>query len=148
MRAGIESEGAVVVGSMGEAMGLLRGRLHVSPDDDRDAGTEMGVNDSAAEMGEEQQKDRLGRVFVIGGAEVYAQALEMGACVRILRTRVEREFECDVFFPVGLGGGDGGWKKAGKREFDEWVGEDVPEGLQSQGDVRWEYEMWERDWVD
>jgi len=42
-------------------------------------------------------------VFVIGGAEVYEQA--MGAADRIYLTRIHAEFPGDAFFPILDGGG-------------------------------------------
>ncbi|KAK4186536.1 dihydrofolate reductase-like domain-containing protein [Podospora australis] len=51
-------------------------------------------------QGEEEAEKR--RVFVIGGAEIYKAALRLKEARRILLTRVQRGFECDVFFPVKL----------------------------------------------
>ncbi|MCJ1400950.1 dihydrofolate reductase [Xylographa trunciseda] len=108
----------------------------------------------------------LGRVFVIGGAEIYAAALREENCRRVLLTRVWTEFECDTFFPVRLGGGvggkgeeaetkggadgagdagDGGWVQKSKAELDAWVGEDVPAGRREEKGVEWEFEMWEKE---
>jgi dihydrofolate reductase len=39
------------------------------------------------------------RIFVIGGAEVYAQALAHPACGDIHLTAIEGRFDCDTFFP-------------------------------------------------
>jgi dihydrofolate reductase len=39
------------------------------------------------------------RVFVIGGARVYEQALALPQCARIYLTRVHATFDCDAFFP-------------------------------------------------
>ncbi len=39
------------------------------------------------------------RVYVIGGGNVYAQAIELEACRRIYLTQINRNFACDVFFP-------------------------------------------------
>jgi len=39
------------------------------------------------------------RVFVLGGAKIYRQALEMPGCRRIYMTRVLGRHECDAFFP-------------------------------------------------
>lgn len=95
---------------------------------------------------ENESKQRAGRVFVIGGAEIYRAALRMEECRRILLTRIRTEFECDTFFPVELGGGgEGGWIKRGKERLDEWVGEEVPSGVQVEGGVEYEFEMWERE---
>jgi dihydrofolate reductase len=93
--------------------------------------------------GELEGKWTLNRVFVIGGAELYRAALQFQGADRVLRTRILREFECDVHFPLLLGQVDG-WHKANKTQLDEWTGESVPEGVQSEKDVEWEFEMWER----
>ena len=93
----------------------------------------------------------LGRVFVIGGAEIYALALQMPECKRILLTRVSGEYECDTFFPVTLGkegeGNASGWGlvERGKEELDVWAGEELPVGLRREGDVEYEFGMWERE---
>ena len=47
-----------------------------------------------------------GEVFVIGGAEVYEQA--MGAADRIYLTRIHAEFPGDAFFPILA---EGGWQE-------------------------------------
>ena len=53
----------------------------------------------------EQALDVLGRdisvseVFVIGGAQVYAEALRSQACARIYLTDIDTAFACDAFFP-------------------------------------------------
>lgn len=38
-------------------------------------------------------------VFVIGGAQVYAEAIKHGECEKIYLTHVEGDFNCDAFFP-------------------------------------------------
>jgi len=49
---------------------------------------ELGGNQSVAE------------IFVIGGAQIYAEALLRSDCARIYLTEIEAEFPCDVFFPA------------------------------------------------
>jgi dihydrofolate reductase / thymidylate synthase len=39
-------------------------------------------------------------VFCVGGGNVYAQAIESPACRAIHLTRIEGDFDCDVFFPA------------------------------------------------
>lgn len=41
----------------------------------------------------------LSKVFIIGGASVYAEALEHPSCKVVHLTRVLDTFDCDVFFP-------------------------------------------------
>ncbi len=38
-------------------------------------------------------------VFVIGGAQVFAEAIEHPLCSKVYLTRIEHRFDCDVFFP-------------------------------------------------
>ncbi|KAK4123938.1 hypothetical protein N657DRAFT_548457, partial [Parathielavia appendiculata] len=91
----------------------------------------------------------LGRVFVIGGGEIYRAALRMKEARRVLLTRVRSEFECDTFFPLRLEDGaeemlDRRWRRSGQEEMDRWVGEEVPRGVQSENGTEYEFEMWER----
>ncbi|KAL6717043.1 hypothetical protein ACLMJK_004957 [Lecanora helva] len=93
---------------------------------------------------------QLGRVFIIGGAEIYAQVLYMPNCERILWTRLSREWECDTYFPEGFlptdeeeKGGEGRrkngiWVKRGRKELEEWVGEEGVGDLKKEGDVEFE----------
>jgi len=39
------------------------------------------------------------RMFVIGGAQIYAQALGLVSCQTLYLTRIAGRFDCDVFFP-------------------------------------------------
>ena len=91
---------------------------------------------------------RLGRVFVIGGASIYEQAMGMECCTRILWTRIRKEFECDVHFPGGddLGEHKGinGWQRKSKEELRQWSGEESVGVVQTEGDVEFEVQMWER----
>ncbi len=43
--------------------------------------------------------DRIEKIFVVGGASIYAQALESEMCESIYLTRIFKDFECDTFFP-------------------------------------------------
>lgn len=87
----------------------------------------------------------IGRVFVIGGAEIYKAALEAKETKRILLTRILTDFECDTIFPIKLGEDEEGeWKKKEKEELDQWVQETVPDGLQEENDINYSFEMYER----
>ncbi|KAI4137538.1 MAG: hypothetical protein LQ341_005103, partial [Variospora aurantia] len=96
---------------------------------------------------------RLGRVFVIGGAEIYKQALRMRECERVLWTRLSGEWECDTWFPEGVvkdgvdegGEGKNGWRRRTTREMEEWIGEEGFGGLRSENGVEFEVSMWERE---
>lgn len=40
-----------------------------------------------------------GKTFVIGGATLYAEAIQHPACIELLLTEVEGSVDCDAFFP-------------------------------------------------
>jgi dihydrofolate reductase len=89
------------------------------------------------------------RVFVIGGARLYAAALPHAE--RVLLTRIiEPSFEeCDVFMPDFIGGAGGGeWSRAPHEALCAWVGFEVPRGVEEERGVKYEYEMWIRTGVE
>ena len=44
----------------------------------------------------------IDRVYVIGGGKIFEQALELPACRRIYLTRIDHDFDCDVFVPISF----------------------------------------------
>lgn len=91
----------------------------------------------------------LGRVFVIGGGQIYASALERKEARRVLLTKVMSDFECDTHFSLelseeGQGESDPEWVKKSKEELNTWAGETVPEGVQVENGTDYEFQMWER----
>lgn len=97
-------------------------------------------------LGFAEKTDPNSRAFVIGGAQIYREALQKAETKRILLTRVLSDFECDTFFPVQLNedGMSEGWERKSKQELDEWVGEMVAEGVQEENGTQYVFEMWER----
>ncbi|KAF4457517.1 dihydrofolate reductase [Fusarium austroafricanum] len=86
--------------------------------------------------------DDISRVFIIGGAQIYNAALNLPEARRILLTSIEREFDCDTFFPVDLK--DGPWEKKSREELQEWTGEEIEEGGQEEAGTEYEFQMWEK----
>ena len=41
-----------------------------------------------------------GKTFVIGGATLYAEAIQNPACEELILTEVYGQFDCDTFFPA------------------------------------------------
>ncbi|KAJ5737146.1 Dihydrofolate reductase [Penicillium malachiteum] len=92
----------------------------------------------------------LGKMFVIGGAEIYGAALrrEFGDVdglkrpLRIVMTNVVRKpeggeevpFECDTFWPLDCMDERNGWRSASPQELSEWVGEEVTGEWIREGD--------------
>lgn len=90
----------------------------------------------------------LGRVFVIGGSSIYEQALRLPQTRHILFTCIQREYECDTFFPVHLEEDSSGWQRRSTQQLRDFVGEEVPSGpiveQSSDGDVGFEFQLYER----
>ena len=90
------------------------------------------------------------RVFVIGGARLYAAALPLAERVLLTRITEPSYEECDVFMPDFIGGtaggdGEGGeWSRAPHEALCAWVGFEVPRGVEEERGVKYEYEMWIR----
>ena len=101
----------------------------------------------------------INRIFAIGGASLYSEVLALPLAShltppalldRILLTRImSPAFEqCDVFMPDFLADQtlkDGsGWTRASHMELQEWVGFEVPEGVQEENGIQYEFQMWVR----
>lgn len=84
----------------------------------------------------------VGSVFVIGGARVYGDALGLECARSVLLTRLREEFECDTFFPELEGKG---WVRRGRRELEEFVGEEVREGGLVEEGVGYDFQLWEKE---
>ncbi|KUI60086.1 Dihydrofolate reductase [Cytospora mali] len=94
----------------------------------------------------ERPQGTLGRVFVIGGGQIYASVLQIKEARRVLLTKVMSEFECDTHFSLKFSDDEKNphWVKRSKEELDSWTGELVPEGIQVENDTSYEFQMWER----
>ena len=75
----------------------LPGRLNVVVSRNPTLALPEGVR-LASSVAEALEKSAGGRVFCIGGGEIYRSAMEMPTCRRIYLTRVFGQFECDTFF--------------------------------------------------
>ncbi|PZD32028.1 FolA, Dihydrofolate reductase [Pyrenophora tritici-repentis] len=67
---------------------------------------------------------KLDKIFVIGGASIYKTALELPQTKRVLLTKINKEFECDTFFPVNLEETTF-WEGRSREEMGEFTGEDT-----------------------
>ena len=139
-----EGDEVMAVGSVEEGLRKLQ-----KMGEEESEGEKMDGERVVEERGE-GDKVGLGRVFVIGGAQIYEQALRMECCERVLWTRVGWEGECDVFFPGGvLGEGEirgefGKWVRRSTGEMERWVGQEGVGGLRREGEVEFEVCMLER----
>jgi dihydrofolate reductase len=92
-----------------------------------------------------EDDDKVGRTFVIGGGEIYRAALNYTLTRRILLTRILDHFEYDTIFPVGLrANGEGEtWRRASNEKLNAWVGEDVGGEVFEEAGTKYQFEMWE-----
>ncbi|MBI4309535.1 MAG: dihydrofolate reductase [Candidatus Omnitrophica bacterium] len=81
----------------------LPGRLNVVLTRQEDLGLPEGVLrfsnlDQAMEYLDKEPD--IEHIFCIGGAQMYAHAVEHSACNRIFATHLQGKFDCDSFFPI------------------------------------------------
>lgn len=89
-----------------------------------------------------RENTNISRVFIMGGAQIYKAAMELPAAKRVLLTSIDRDYECDVFFPKL-----DGWKQKSTEDLKAWTGEDGEkvDGVQEEAGTKYEFQMWERE---
>lgn len=105
-----DKQNAVIMGrktwdSLPEHFRPLPGRLNVVVTRNKDLDVPEGVwkasslQDALTQIGEGGEKSPIESVYVIGGAQIYAQAVQHPQCRQIYLTRIDGAFDCDTFFP-------------------------------------------------
>ncbi|CEI39328.1 unnamed protein product [Fusarium venenatum] len=102
----------------------------------------VGVRSLELALQYARARSDIGRIFVMGGAQIYDAALKLPEARRILLTNIERDFVCDTFFPVDLKSGK--WERKSREELEEWTGEEVEEGGQEEAGTQYDFQMWEK----
>lgn len=134
-----------VATSVEEAVELLE-RIYSYPPEKERTGDDSASN-GHGNIYEESENcvPLLGRIFVIGGAELCRHALEYPWVNRLLLTRVMADFKSDNFFPLVLDGrGNEQWRRQSDSYFQQWGGPDIPIGIQCENGIEWEAFMFER----
>jgi dihydrofolate reductase len=85
----------------------------------------------------------IDRVFVIGGASVYATAMELPQTKHVLLTKINKEYQCDTFFPINLQESML-WRKTSRREVEVFTGEEIVNGEVEENGVTFEFCMFEK----
>lgn len=90
-----------------------------------------------------------GRVFVMGGGQIYDAALKLPEARRVLLTSLDADYDCDCFFGANLredGETAPGWARSSNAAWKDWTGEqDVEDGKREEAGVKYEFQMWERE---
>jgi dihydrofolate reductase len=131
----MRKDGALWATSLKEAVSILN-NLRVK----------TGEHEMPQDSQQEEGLERIARVFIIGGEQIYKAAIEeeeVSFVDKVLLTRVEGEWGCDTFFPNSLGEKDG-WSKKSNAALSEWVGESVPDGKTKDKEVEFEFCLYER----
>ncbi|KAF7543055.1 hypothetical protein G7Z17_g11052 [Cylindrodendrum hubeiense] len=103
------------------------------------------VNSLEAALQYARARADVARVFIMGGAQIYDAALKVPEARRVLLTSIEREFDCDTFFPLRLGdGGNTNWIKRPREVLEQWTGQEIVEGGQEEAGTQYEFQMWEK----
>lgn len=106
---------------------------------------EVCASQSGVSMLGDQATVKLGRIFVIGGTEIFNIALERADLNRILLTSIFATYNCDTFFPILRNASeDSEWVQQSHSELLEWTGEGLAEGRQTEDDVEYEFMMFKR----
>ncbi|KAM0454634.1 hypothetical protein ACHAPV_005617 [Trichoderma viride] len=110
-----------------------------------DAEVRVPSVEAALRYAAEANSSSGGRVFVMGGAQIYEAALKHPSAKRVLLTSINAEFECDTVFPLDLTGDKAeGWERRSREELQAWTGEEIEEGGQEEAGIKYEFQMWEK----
>ncbi|KAF8252130.1 hypothetical protein K440DRAFT_635085 [Wilcoxina mikolae CBS 423.85] len=129
----------------------LAGRINVVLSRDCDFNLQLTAGDTLTATSFDDALERLqereqevGRIFVIGGAEIYRAALEYPFARSVLMTRIHTECVVDTYFPVELVNDENGWVKMGRELLSKFVGEEVSDEVQKEEGLEFQYELWQK----
>ncbi|KAH9866756.1 hypothetical protein J1614_008449 [Plenodomus biglobosus] len=90
-------------------------------------------------------KYQIHKIFCIGGSSLYTTALAHPLTTHILLTKINKDYPCDTFFPQNIEQSSI-WRRAGRREMEDFIGEEVGEGkVEEEGGVRFEFCLFVKD---
>ncbi|ORX46109.1 hypothetical protein DM01DRAFT_1328036 [Hesseltinella vesiculosa] len=90
-----------------------------------------------------QLKKSQGRIFILGGAQIYQQAVDQRHCTHILLTHIKTSvaIPCDTFFPAI---DPMHYRLATHTELEHFVQESVPRGWQQHDDFSYQFVLYIR----
>lgn len=91
------------------------------------------LDEALARIKENDLKDKVENVWIVGGGSVYKEAMESSNCDKLYLTQIMGNFECDAFFP-GI-----------PEDFKQIDGdENVPKGIQEENGIKYEYKVFQK----
>ncbi|CAG8543136.1 2369_t:CDS:2 [Ambispora gerdemannii] len=95
-------------------------------------------NDFSTAIDNLSANPQVSRIYIIGGLAVYAEAMTSPLCTHILLTRIYKEFESDTFLPPI---DETVYQQTTHEELVNFVGMDVPKGVQEENEIPFEFLM-------
>ncbi len=87
--------------SLPEKYRPLSGRINVVISSNKDYPLPQGaLSFPSIESALAYAETKKGKVFVIGGAKIFAQTIGHVQCEELFLTKIDKDFSCDVFFPT------------------------------------------------
>ncbi len=87
--------------SLPEKYRPLPGRINVVISSNKDYPLPQGVlSFISLEASLAYAETKKGKVFMIGGAKIFAQTIDHAQCNELFLTKIDKDFSCDVFFPT------------------------------------------------
>lgn len=80
-----------------------------------------------------QGDESLEAIWIIGGYNIYKEAIDKKLCDKLFLTKIKKRFECDTFFP-----------EFPQSEYQIISHEDVAQEEQEENGIRYQYEVHER----
>lgn len=75
----------------------------------------------------------IDKIFVIGGGQVYEEAIKLPECRHIYLTTIDAHFECDAFFP-----------EIDMSKYVEIESDQVPKDIQEENGIKYRFHIYEQ----
>ncbi|CAH0761549.1 unnamed protein product [Diatraea saccharalis] len=80
-----------------------------------------------------ENREDIESTWVIGGSSIYKAALSHPNCGKIYLTEIQKDFECDTFFP-----------SLDKEQFKMVKEDGIPDDLQWEGDISYYFRIYQK----
>lgn len=140
-----EKQNAVIMGkntffSIPQKFRPLKGRLNLvissslqSNDLPKDVILCRGLPEAMELLNTEFYINSVEEIFIGGGSSLYKEAMESNLCGRIYLTKIDDDFNCDVFYP-----------EFDMQSFKEITLNEVPQDIQEEKGVKYRFYVYEK----
>lgn len=85
-------------------------------------------------MSAEVYLNSIENIFITGGSSLYKEAMESGSCGLVYLTKVQSDFNCDVFYP----------EFDTENIFKEVTRDNVPTEVQKENDIKYTFHVYKK----